>query len=60
MCRSVVIYFSIDLQENLFQAFYDGLNPGGYLVMGKTETLTSHAGKMFRPVDAKERVYQKL
>ena len=60
LCRNVVIYFSRDLQEKLFQAFYDGLNPGGYLVMGKTETLTSHAGKMFRPVDAKERVYQKL
>lgn len=59
LCRNVVIYFARDLQEKLFQTFYDGLKPGGYLVMGKTETLTSHASKMFRPINSKERVYQK-
>ncbi len=60
LCRNVVIYFSRDSQEKLFQKFCDGLNPGGYLVIGKTETLTSRASRMFRPIDLKERVYQKL
>ncbi len=60
LCRNVVIYFSRDLQEKLFHKFHDGLNPGGYLVIGRTETLTSGASKLFRPIDVKERVYQKL
>jgi len=60
LCRNVVIYFSRALQDKLFQNFHDGLNPGSYLVIGRTETLTGRTSKMFRPVDIRERVYQKL
>ncbi len=59
LCRNVLIYFSRELQDKLFEKFDDGLNPGGCLVIGKTETLTGRANKMFRPIDVKERVYQK-
>ncbi len=60
LCRNVLIYFSRNLQEKLFAQFHQGLNKGGYLVIGKTETLAMEAMKMFKAVDVRERIYQKL
>jgi len=60
LCRNALIYFSRDMQEKLFTQFHQGLNKEGYLVIGKTETLTVEAMKMFRAVDVRERIYQKL
>lgn len=60
LCRNALIYFSRNMQEKLFTQFHQGLNKGGYLVIGKTETLTVEAMKMFRAVDVGERIYQKL
>lgn len=59
-CRNVTIYFDQKLQEKLYMNFYNSLNDGGYFVMGKTETLVGPAARMFRPVDLKERIYQKV
>ncbi len=58
-CRNVTIYFDQKLQEKLYMNFYNALNEGGYFVMGKTETLVGNAGKLFEPVDIKERIYKK-
>lgn len=58
-CRNVIIYFDRELQERLFQRFYDALLPGGYLVLGKVETLLGPTRTLFRPVNNRERVYQK-
>jgi len=58
-CRNVVIYFTRELQEVLYKDFYDALNPGGYFVMGKTETLYGNARELFVPYDLKERIYVK-
>ncbi len=58
-CRNVTIYFEQKLQETLYVNFYNALNEGGYFVMGKTETLVGQAGRLFKPVDLRERIYQK-
>jgi chemotaxis protein methyltransferase CheR len=58
-CRNVVIYFDRDIQERLFKDFYDALLPGGFLVMGKVETLIGVARTLFRPVNNRERIFQK-
>lgn len=58
-CRNVTIYFEQKLQEVLYQNFYNALNEGGYFVMGKTESLVGPAGRMFKAVDLKERIYQR-
>ena len=58
-CRNVVIYFDREIQERLFKDFYDALVPGGYLVMGKVETLIGVARTLFRPVNNRERIFQK-
>jgi chemotaxis protein methyltransferase CheR len=58
-CRNVLIYFDRDTQEVLFQRFHDALVPGGYLVLGKVETLLGPTRSLFDPVDARERIFQR-
>jgi chemotaxis protein methyltransferase CheR len=58
-CRNVVIYFDRDIQERLFKRFYDSLAPGGFLVMGKVETLIGEARLLFRPVNNRERIFRR-
>jgi chemotaxis protein methyltransferase CheR len=58
-CRNVVIYFDREIQERLFKDFYDALVPGGFLVMGKVETLIGVARTLFRPVNNRERIFQR-
>jgi chemotaxis protein methyltransferase CheR len=59
LCRNVIIYFDRDLQERLFQQFHEALVPGGFLVLGKVETLLGTARARFRPVNNRERVFRK-
>jgi len=58
-CRNVVIYFDRDIQERLFNRFYESLVPGGFLVMGKVETLIGEARLRFRPVNNRERIFRR-
>jgi chemotaxis protein methyltransferase CheR len=58
-CRNVVIYFERAVQEALFERFHRALAPGGFLVLGKVETLFGKAGGMFAPVSQRERVFIK-
>ena len=60
VCRNVLIYFSLSLQEELLHTFYSCLNKGGYLVLGKTETLLGESRMMFNPINIRECIYQKL
>jgi len=59
MCRNVVIYFDRSSQEALFARFHEALAPGGFLVLGKVETLLGAVRSMFAPVDARERIFRK-
>jgi chemotaxis methyl-accepting protein methylase len=59
LCRNVIIYFERDVQERLFEKFYDSLIPGGYLVLGKVETLLGPTRSLFRAVSNRERIFQK-
>ena len=38
-CRNVMIYFDQPTKDALVQRFFDALNPGGYLLIGHSETL---------------------
>ena len=40
MCRNVLIYFDRPTQERLVSQFIDALHPGGFLVLGRAETLS--------------------
>ena len=60
LCRNVLIYFDRETQERLFDAFHRALAPGGFLVLGKVETLLGAARTRFAIVDARERIYRAL
>ncbi len=59
LCRNVVIYFDRPMQEWLFSVFTESLAPGGYLVLGKVETLFGPARDRLQLVDPRERVYRR-
>jgi chemotaxis methyl-accepting protein methylase len=59
VCRNVLIYFDRPMQERLFQIFTDSLAPGGYLVLGKVETLLGSVRERLVLVDPRERVYRR-
>ena len=58
-CRNVLIYFDRITQESLFQRFYDALAPGGFLVLGKVETLLGPTRSLFSAVDPRERIFRR-
>jgi len=58
-CRNVLIYFDRDTQARLFESFFDSLAPGGYLVLGKVETLLGTARSRFLGVDSRERIFRR-
>jgi chemotaxis methyl-accepting protein methylase len=59
LCRNVLIYFDRETQERVFDAFYEALAPGGYLVLGKVETLLGATRSKFTAVDARERIFRR-
>ncbi len=59
MCRNVLIYFDRESQERCFSTFFEALAPGGFLVLGKVETLLGEARRRFVAVDPRERIFQK-
>jgi len=59
VCRNVLIYFERDIQARLFEAFHDALVPGGFLVLGKAETLHGPMRGRFSVVNGRERVFRR-
>ncbi len=59
-CRNCLIYFDDKAKRKVVDLLYDCLNPGGYLVIGFSESL--HAvSRAFRPISGNRSVvYQKI
>ncbi len=58
-CRNVVIYFGRESQEPLLRKFHDSLVPGGYLMLGKVETLLGPSRALFETVDQRQRLFRR-
>ena len=54
-CRNLLIYLDNELQDRVSQTFHYALNPGGFLFLGTSESITRHA-KLFAIVDKKHRI----
>ena len=59
LCRNVVIYFSRPLQDFVYSNFAKALNEGGFLVLGKVESLWGYPTAYFDTVNIAERIYRK-
>jgi chemotaxis protein methyltransferase CheR len=59
LCRNLLIYFQKELQITVLQNLFTALNPGGFFVLGKTETLPPSMVECFEVVDLRERIYRK-
>lgn len=59
LCRNVLIYFEDTLQQQLVPLFHHALRPGGYLMLGPSESLVTHQ-EHFRPIDARHRIYERI
>jgi two-component system CheB/CheR fusion protein len=55
-CRNVLIYLGPVLQAKVLRYFHYGLKPGGYLVLGLSETVGS-SSDLFLPVPGKDKIY---
>lgn len=57
-CRNLLIYLSPLLQKRVIPTFHYALNPGGFLVLGASETVGSFS-TLFAAVDQPNRIYVK-
>ena len=60
LCRNVLIYFDLNLQNKVLNSLYHSLKPGGFLCLGEKETLRfSGIYGRFREVDHHQKIYRK-
>jgi two-component system, chemotaxis family, CheB/CheR fusion protein len=58
VCRNTLMYFNSEAQARILRRFHFALNEGGFLFLGRAETLMAH-GQSFIPIDLKRRLSQK-
>ena len=58
-CRNLLIYLSPELQKGLLPLFHYSLNPGGVLLLGKSETVGEFTD-FFAMLDDKARLYRRI
>lgn len=58
ICRNVMIYFSREQQDRIFRNIARVLNPEGFMVLGKSETLLGESRALFQTVCPVERIYR--
>ncbi|WP_260854493.1 CheR family methyltransferase [Paraburkholderia sp. BCC1884] len=56
-CRNLLIYLDRSVQTQVLQMFHFALQPGGYLLLGSSESAEA-AGDLFTAVDKKHRIYR--
>lgn len=57
-CRNVLIYLGPVLQKKVVPIFHYALNPGGFLMLGNSETIGGFP-ELFAQTDRKNRIYAK-
>ncbi len=58
-CRNLLIYLGAELQKAIIPMFHYALRPGGFLLLGTSETVSDPHLELFAVVDSKWKVYQR-
>ncbi|HET6255402.1 MAG TPA: CheR family methyltransferase [Puia sp.] len=58
-CCNFFIYLDNVLQQKCIALFYYALNPNGFLILGKSETISSGGQQLFSQVEKRFKVYKK-
>jgi chemotaxis protein methyltransferase CheR len=59
LARNILIYFLRSYQETIQEGFHRQLAQGGYLVLGRAESLVGHTKRLFEAVSVADRIYRK-
>jgi chemotaxis protein methyltransferase CheR len=59
MCRNVLIYFDLEVRNRIIRRIRDTLTPGGYLLLGSSETSLGDVEGFSRLVVGRSTVYRK-
>jgi two-component system CheB/CheR fusion protein len=59
LCRNTLMYLNAETQAKVLSRFHFALNEGGFLFLGRAETMMAHS-QAFVPVDLKQRLSRKL
>ena len=57
-CRNLLIYFGVDVQNQVLPTFHYALRDGGFLFLGTSENV-SQFRDLFAPLDKKYRIFRK-
>jgi chemotaxis protein methyltransferase CheR len=60
ICRNVLIYIDKEAKKRVFKKFFRSLKPGGFLVIGRSESIVGKWQDQVKTYSLKHRVYQKL
>jgi two-component system CheB/CheR fusion protein len=58
-CRNLLIYLNADAQERSLSMFHFGLNVGGHLFLGSSETIGKHE-ETFQAESTKHRIFKRI
>ena len=58
-CRNLLIYLEPEVQKKVIALFHFALNPGGYLLLGSSETVGRHTD-LFEPISKKWRIFRRI
>ena len=59
-CQNVLIYIDSVAQERIMPLFHYALRPGGFLMLGPSETASGAASALFREHAEGERIYRRI
>ena len=58
-CRNLMIYLSSQLQNQLVNNFHYALSPGGFLFLGKSESIGTTGDKLFEVVSKTNKIFRR-
>jgi two-component system CheB/CheR fusion protein len=57
-CRNLLIYFGLDVQNQVIPIFHYALRPDGFLFLGTSESI-SQCGDLFAPIEKQHRIFRR-